>query len=59
MKFESGERREGVEEGEGAGHNFSEVEKTTSEKRKKQLLRHILHFSFSIQTKTTNYKRIT
>ena len=34
MKFESGERREGVEEGEGAGHNFSEVEKTTSEEEK-------------------------
>ena len=39
MKFESGERREGVEEGERAGHNFSEVEEATSEKWKKQLLR--------------------
>ena len=33
MKFESGERREAFEEGDGAGHNFSEIEKSTSEKK--------------------------
>ena len=33
------ESREGVEEGKGAGHNFSEVEKATSQRFKKQLPR--------------------
>ena len=54
MKFESGERREGVEEGEGAGHNFSEVEKTTSEKRKKATSE--THTTLLILNTNKNYK---
>ena len=44
MNFESGEEREEAEEGEGAGRNFSEVEKATSEKSRSQLLRSCIFF---------------